>query len=714
MNDERRFFAFLSATIFVWFLFACTGGTAVAHAADGAAKRSNRLVHEKSPYLLQHASNPIHWFPWSPLAFETARRENKPVFLSIGYSTCHWCHVMESESFDDEQVARTLNEHFICIKVDREELPDVDQMYMSVVQAMTGRGGWPMTIVMTPERIPFFGATYLRRAALLRTLDELAAAWKNEPAKIAAVGEGVMAFLKESAAIQAGDVALEDAIFRDVFAQYENDFDPQHGGFGRTPKFPPALRLQVLLRMALRSGDARPLDRVVSTLRRMARGGVYDHVGGGFHRYATDRAWRTPHFEKMLYSQALLASVYLEAFQITQDPLFEAVARDVLDYVLREMTGKAGGFYSAEDADSEGEEGRYYVWTEAELKRILDAEEYGRFVEVYEVTPEGNFGDENERANILYLKDGALWKDKSDPFMKSAQMKLRAARQQRPAPLKDDKVLTAWNGLMLGAFARAHQILGDSRYLAAAQNAARFLATHLYSEGKLLRRYRDGEARHPASLDDYAYLIQGLIHLYESDFDEAWLDWAVKLQEKQGTLFWDAAVGGYFLSEKNGHLLPVRGRTFADGARPNGNAVAALNAIRLHGFTLQKAYLEKAKTILTLAAQRTIDIPKAHAQMLVALDFYLDRAKEIVVVGPADSPKKNSVLKMLRSRFIPNKILGYVPNGAQSDFAIFSGKVSLKEDTTVYVCENSICKFPTTDPVQALDLIEDRETYTLN
>ncbi len=689
-------------------------GLAAPHHKADSVRRYNRLVHEKSPYLLQHAENPIHWFPWGPLAFETARRENKPIFLSIGYSTCHWCHVMENESFDDPQVAQRLNDAFICIKVDREELPDVDQMYMSVVNAMTGRGGWPMTVVMTPERIPFFGATYLPREQLLATLTDLAAAWENEPQKIAAVGKSVMAFLEKSAAIKAGGVALEDALFQDVFHKYERELDPEHGGFGLAPKFPPALRLQVLLRIALRSGDARPLESVVFTLRQMARGAVYDHLGGGFHRYTIDRAWRTPHFEKMLYSQALLASVYLEAFQATRDPLFEAVARGTLDYVLRELTGEEGGFHSAQDADSEGEEGRHYVWTDAELKSILDEAQYRRFIEVYGVTREGNFGDENKRANVLYLKNSAAWKDKSAPEIRAAHAALTAARKQRPPPLKDDKVITAWNGLMLDAFARAHQVLGEARYLAAAQNAARFIAKHLYSEGKLLRRYRDGEARHPAPLDDYAYLVQGLIRLYESDFDPAWLEWAVKLQKKQDELFWDPEAGGYFLSEKNAHHLPVRGKTFADGARPNSNAVAALNGIRLHGFTLEKDFQEKATTVLTLAAARVIDTPRGHAQMLLALDYYLDRAKEIVVVGPAHSPEKNKILKIIRTGFFPNKILGYVPNGAQSRFAIFSGKLSLKEETTVYVCENSICKFPTTDPDQVLTLIEDRKTYTLN
>ena len=705
-NDAKLSPVFLLA-------IACTLLTlAFMNGSPASASRYNRLVHEKSPYLLQHAENPIHWFAWGPEAFATARRENKPVFLSIGYSTCHWCHVMENESFGDPEVAQRLNENFICIKVDREELPDVDQMYMSVVQAMTGRGGWPMTVVMTPERIPFFGATYLPRDDLLQTLAGLGEAWVNEPEKIAAVGKSVMAFLEESAVIKAGGVTLEDTLFKKVFAHYERNFDPEYGGFGLAPKFPPVLRLKVLLRMALRTGDARPLDIATFTLKQMARGGIHDHLGGGFHRYATDRAWLTPHFEKMLYDQALLASIYLEAFQATRAPLFEAVVRDTLDYVLRELTGKEGGFYSAQDADSEGEEGRYYVWSDAELKRVLDEKEYRRLREIYAVTVEENF--DGQGAHILHLQANSTWKDKAGPVAQSLHAKLRAARKQRTPPLKDDKVITAWNGLMLDALARAHQVLGDARYLAAAQKAARFIRNHLYREEKLLRRYRDGEARHPASLDDHAYLIQGLLSLYESDFDEAWLEWAVQLQEKQDALFWDAKAGGYFLSGQNASLLPVRSKTFADSARPNGNAVSAVNAMKLHGFTLEEKFLTKAQTMLKLAAERVDATPAAYAQMLVALDFHLDRAKEIVVVGPAESPEKKAVLKTLRSRFLPNKVLAYTPNGAKNKFAIFSGKGSLRGDTTIYVCENNVCKLPTTDPVQALALVEDRKKFTLN
>ena len=679
-----------------------------------ATKKYNRLIHEKSPYLLQHAQNPVHWFPWGEEAFQAALAENKPIFLSIGYSTCHWCHVLEKESFENQEVADLLNENFISIKVDREELPDVDQIYMSVVRAMTGNGGWPMTVVMTPDRQPFFGGTYFPRDQLIKILSALYTAWAKQPEKIKAVGAKVQAFMESQNDISTGTVKLDEEILKNHYQQLTFQFDSEYGGFGTAPKFPPTMQLKVLLRVARRTGDDKALAMVEFTLEHMARGGIYDHLGGGFHRYSTDRIWLAPHFEKMLYNQAGLSSIYLEAFQSTQNKMFESVARGILDYVLREMTAPDGGFYSAEDADSEGEEGVFYVWTLDELKKVLTPKEYEKFSKIYRVTAAGNFESGKKGTNILQLKKDVSWKIKSDPAVKTIHEKLFAVREKREHPFKDDKIITAWNGLMLGSLAKAYQVLREPEYLRAAQDSARFIESHLYRNDKLLRRFRQGEAKHSSGLDDYAYLIQGLITLYETDFDEHWIQWAQRLQKKQDELFWDSEAGGYFLSEKNANFLPVRNKEFADGARPNSNAVAVLNLLRLYNLTFAKEYHQKAKKVLSVIGDRMDRFPTGFAQMLIALDFYLDRSKEIAVVGPKDSAEKNAIIKMLHTRFVPNKVLAYSPPKGNSRLGILQDKYSQKGQTVVYVCENNICKYPTGDPKKVQELVEERKIYSLN
>ena len=697
---------------------------ALAQSADGtpskakvvslATKKYNRLIHEKSPYLLQHAHNPVHWFPWGEAAFKAALAENKPIFLSIGYSTCHWCHVLEKESFENQEVADLLNEYFISIKVDREELPGVDQIYMSVVQAMTGSGGWPMTVVMTPDRQPFFGGTYFPRDQLIKILVALELAWTEQPKKIKAVGAKVQAFMETENDISSGTVKLDEEILKKHYQQLSNQFDAKYGGFGPAPKFPPTIQLKVLLRVAHRTGDKKALAMVATTLEHMARGGIYDHLGGGFHRYSTDRIWLAPHFEKMLYNQAGLSSIYLEAFQSTQNKMFESVARGILDYVLREMTAPTGGFYSAEDADSEGEEGVFYVWSADELKAVLTSKEVETISQIYDVTAAGNFESRNKPTNIFQLKNNIPWKIKSDPAVKTIHDKLFAAREKREHPFKDDKVITAWNGLMLGSMAQAYQVLGDSRYLKAAQHAARFIESHLYKHHKLLRRFRQGEARHPGGLDDYAYLIQGLLTLYEADFNEHWIEWARRLQQKQDELFWDSETGGYYLSEKNANFLPVRKKEFGDGARPNSNAIAVLNLLRLYNLTFAKEYQQKARKVLTVIGDRMNKFPMGFAQMVIALDFYLDRSKEIAVVGPKDSAEKNAILKMLHTRFVPNKVLAYSTPKGNSRLGILQDKYSEKGQTVVYVCQNNICKYPTGDLKKVKELVEERKRYSLN
>ncbi len=683
-------------------------------AVSTSQKPYNRLVHEKSPYLLQHADNPIHWYPWGEKAFAAAREENKPIFLSIGYSTCHWCHVMEQESFENQEVADLLNEGYISIKVDREENPDVDLFYMNIVQAMTGGGGWPMTVVMGPDLIPFFGGTYFPRDRLIRILQALDSAWKTQPEKIKSIGENVSKFIERGNAITVETGILDEDILKKFYRRSASHFDYEYGGFGQSPKFPPTMKLRLLLRIAHRTGNKDALAMVETTLDQMARGGIYDHLGGGFHRYSTDQAWLVPHFEKMLYNQAALSLIYLEAFQVTQNKMFESVARGILDYVLKDMTGPEGAFYSAEDADSEGKEGVFYVWTHEDLKKILTEEEVERVRKIYGASPEGNFGELGQETNILHLQKDFSWDVKADPIMKSIHQKLLTVREKRIRPFKDDKILTAWNGLMLRSMAKAYQVLGDKQYLTAAQKAARFIKKHLYHNEKLARRFRLGDVKHSATNDDYAYLVQGLIALYEADFDDNWIHWARSLQKKQDDLFWDANTGGYFYSEKKGHFLPVRNKEFNDNARPNSNAIAALNLLKLYNFTFEQGYLDKAKKILAASGVLMAQVPNAFGQMLIALDFYLDRSKEIAVVGSAKSLKQDGILKMLQSQFIPNKTLAYSQPNAKTTLPILEGKVTAEGKTTVYVCENNICKFPTGDMDKIKELVFDNKRYVIN
>ena len=674
-------------------------------------KSYNRLIHEKSPYLLQHKNNPIHWYAWGEEALQASQDQNKPIFLSIGYSTCHWCHVLEKESFEDEEVAALLNENFICIKVDREEHPDVDQFYINVVEAMTGKGGWPLTVIMTPEKTPVFGGTYFPKAQLIQIIDALGSAWKDQPEKIKLVSSTVRKFIEAGDRISTQTVTLDETMMKDFYKKFVISYDEVNGGFGLAPKFPPTMKLRLLLRIAQRTGDKHAIKMMASTLKHMARGGIYDHLAGGFHRYSTDDIWLVPHFEKMLYDQAALTMVYLEGYQVTGNKVFESVVRGVLDYVLKDMTGPKGGFYSAEDADSEGEEGTYYVWSDAELRKLLTLEEYQEVYKIFGVTSGGNF--EETGKNILHLNKEISWARSNSADVKALKDKLLKVREKRERPFKDDKVLTAWNGLMISALAKAAQVLQDEEYLKAAQNSAQFIKENLYEKGRLGRRFREGEAKFTASLDDYAYLIQGLVDLYESDFDEQWLSWANELQKKQDEIFWDKKTGGYYFSEA-GSLLPGRNKRFDDNARPNSNAVSALNLLRLFNFTLHQPYREKAKTIFILAGEMMSRSHNAFAQMFIALDFYLDRSKEVVVVGPKLSKDKDAIIQMLHDEFIPNKTLGYIAPNKKSSFPVFENKTTIDGRTIVYVCENNICKFPTEDLSKALQLLRENKKYSLN
>jgi uncharacterized protein YyaL (SSP411 family) len=714
MRSSKNFLIFLVSVLAIMLWKGVDPAKASEKLSSPNAKPYNRLIHEKSPYLLQHAHNPIHWYAWGEEALKAARDQNKPIFLSIGYSTCHWCHVLEKKSFENQEVADVLNEAYISIKVDREENPDVDQFYMQAVQAMTGNGGWPMTVVMSPDMMPFFAGTYFPRVQLMKILTTLSSAWINERGKIKSIGENIGKFLNSSKNISSGSIVLDENILKNFYSKAVRSFDSEFGGFGTSIKFPPPMKLALLLRIAHRTGDKKALEIVDTTLKKMARGGIYDHLGGGFHRYATDRHWGVPHFEKMLYNQASLSMIYLESFQVFQTPMYGSVARGILNYVLRDMTGPEGGFYSAEDADSEGEEGIYYVWSESELKKHLTKEEYEQIKKTYSISTGGNFSESGRFVNVLNLNDHADWETKFTSTNQAIHKKLLRIREKRIHPFKDDKVLTAWNGLMMGSMAKAYQVLGDARYLKAAQDSARFIKNKLYIDGKLARRFRAGDVKGQATLDDYAYLIQGLITLYEADFDEAWLRWALELQASQDKIFWDSDDGGYFFAEEIGNFLPVRKINFDDSARPNSNAVSALNLLYLYNYTFQKTFREKARKIFEVAGEYMSKFPLGYTQTLIALDYYLDKTKEVAIVASPDSADKNAILKMLQSTFIPSKSLAYLSSGSSSSLPILEDKVTGEGKTTVYVCENNICKYPSSDINKIQQLVNENKRYKLN
>ncbi len=700
-------------------------------------KKPNRLVSEKSPYLLQHAFNPVAWFPWGEEAFAQARRENKPIFLSIGYSTCHWCHVMAHESFENPEVARLLNENFICIKVDREERPDLDQVYMAAVQALTGHGGWPMSVFLTPDLQPFYGGTYFPPEAqhgLPGFAEVLAAvhdAWHNRPEKILESAANITDHLRQKAT-DSGAGKLDPEIFTKAFNQIAAEYDAEFGGFGRAPKFPRPVLFNFLLRHAARTGEDQALNMTYVTLRKMAAGGMYDHLGGGFHRYSVDAQWRVPHFEKMLYDQAQLAVSYLEAFQLGQDPFYANVAQDILDYVLRDMTSPEGGFYSAEDADSiqagnpevHGE-GLFYLWTREEIASILGKEHGEIFSFHYGVLDAGNaLADPQEEftgKNILYvahpLAETAarfrLPEDELSRLLERSRLKLRAVREQRPRPHLDDKIITSWNGHMISALARAAQVLGEERYRVAAERAASFIRGRLYEPGSgtLFRRYRDQEAGLAGQLDDYAFLVNGLLDLYEASFDIAWLQLAIALTEKQIALFGDEARGGFFETSGTDQSVLVRLKADYDGAEPTGNSISALNLLRLAWITGNEEWLQRAGATIEAFGGRLNDYPPILPQMLVAHEFQGSKHRQFVVVGKLGRPDTEIMLAMIRKRFLPKKIILLADGGAGQEFLqqyqpILEELTQQENKTTVYLCENFSCQLPTSDLAELTKRLE--------
>ncbi|MBI3541101.1 MAG: thioredoxin domain-containing protein [Deltaproteobacteria bacterium] len=663
----------------------------------------NRLAKEKSPYLLQHAHNPVDWYPWGDEAFQKAKKEDKPIFLSIGYSTCHWCHVMERESFENEETAKNMNEKFVCIKVDREERPDVDHIYMTAVQAMTGQGGWPLSVFLTPDLHPFFGGTYFPpdrrygRPGFPDVLNEISRLWREERTRVMDWGQNFVKAFKEERDMSGA--ALSEETLRRAYESFHGIFDAQEGGFGGAPKFPRSETISLLLRIHRRTGDAHALTMATRTLEKMAHGGIYDHLGGGFHRYSTDAQWLVPHFEKMLYDNALLAKAYLEAYQVDKNPMWAGVACETLDYVLRDMTSPEGGFYSAEDADSEGVEGKFYVWTEAELQKILTPEEFNKVKAFFQTSSQGNFSAEGGSAsggeNILNMNETTLWEERYSAPLKSAMQKLLKVRSQRVPPYKDDKIIASWNGLMISAMATGAQVLGNTSYCQAASKAADFLLKNLWDGKNLKRRYREGEARFQASVDDYAFLIQGLLDLYETDFDSRWYEKALALQKRSDELFWDEKAGGYYSTDTSDPTLLTRAKEVYDGAVPSGNSIAALNLLRLYAYTLDDHYQMKAQKLFKAFSGFVSQQAHASPALLMALDFATDSSKEIVLAGSLTDPQVIEILKKIHQKFLPNKVIAVSdPQKSVNIIPLVKDKKNLKNLPTLYVCEGHTCQKP--------------------
>ncbi len=697
---------------------------------------TNRLASERSPYLLQHQHNPVDWHPWGEEAFAKARRERKPIFLSIGYSTCHWCHVMAHESFENAETAALMNAHFINIKVDREERPDVDRVYMTFVQATTGGGGWPMSVFLTPDLKPFVGGTYyppedrLGRPGFPTVLKRIADAWKNERASILEHGDSVLSQLREhsTTAPPKGTLNPQTALNLGL-TQLTQSFDEEFGGFGRAPKFPRPVSLNFLLRAAHQPG-LDPADRKIAqgmallTLRKMADGGMHDHLGGGFHRYSVDRFWHVPHFEKMLYDQAQLTASYLEAFQITAQPAFAEVARDILDYVHRDLTAPEGGFYSAEDADSLLEqgstahgEGAFYTWTRAEITAILGPERADVFNAVYGVEEAGNAPEGSDPHKELTGKNTLIARlsptkaaeqfhiteDQLQKILADSRRLILARRSLRPRPHLDDKVITAWNGLMISAFARAAQVFDNPQYLATAQRSARFLEKELWKDGSLRRCFRQQAASVPGFADDYAFLIQGLLDLYEADFDIHWLQWALELQKKQDSLFADTAHGGYFSAGSGDPSILLRMKEDYDGAEPSPNSISVLNLLRLAAISNQTPMHESAARTVQAFTDQLSRAASAMPQMLCALMATQASPRQIVIAGPPDDPATRALLRVARTPFQPHRLLLLADGGPGQQWLAerleFLRTVApVDGKPAAYVCENFTCQEPTTDP----------------
>jgi uncharacterized protein len=692
---------------------------------------SNHLRNETSPYLRQHAHNPVDWYPWGLEAFEKAKREDKPVFLSIGYSTCHWCHVMAHESFEHPEVARLMNETFVSIKVDREERPDIDNVYMSACQVMTGSGGWPLTIITTPDKKPFFAATYVPResrfglAGMMELIPHIREVWATRRGEALSLSDKISAELQQTSQDTANG-ELDEATLKLAYEQLAACFDEQQGGFSCAPKFPTPHNLLFLLRYWKRSGNKAALDMVEKTIQAMRRGGIYDHVGFGFHRYSTDSQWLVPHFEKMLYDQAMLAMAYIEAYQATGNEDYGNTAREIFTYVLRDMTMPEGVFCSAEDADSEGEEGKFYLWTQEQIRQALGNEEADFIAQVFNIEKDGNFTEQatgrKSGASILHLRkplgemasDLNLSQQDLQTHLEVIRQKLFAYRKKRVHPMKDDKILTDWNGLMIAALAKGAQAFDEPEYAELACRSADFILANMRkANGRLWHRHRGEWTGVEANLDDYAFLVWGLIELYEATFDASHLESALELAGDMIRHFWDEDGGGFYLGPDDGESLLVRKKEIYDGAIPSGNSVAMLNLLRLGRMTANSELEEKAAKIGRAFSKSVKPSPAAHNQLMIALDFGIGPCYEVVIAGNAQAQDTKAMVKAVRTRFLPNKIVLLNPSEQESPgiarLAEFTkNQSSIGGRPTAYVCQNYNCKLPTTDINKMLELLDAR------
>jgi len=702
-------------------------------------KKLNRLSKEKSPYLLQHADNPVDWYPWGEEAFKKAREEGKLIFLSIGYSTCHWCHVMEHESFENEEIAKIINDYYVPIKVDREERPDIDNIYMKVVMAMTGHGGWPLTVILTYDKKPIFGGTYFPPQAkwgqpgIVDILQSVHHSWKNDKEKFLASSESFTNSLIERSHVSSNANQLTKEVMDKSFNEFLGSFDRTYGGFGRAPKFPTSHNLSFLLRYWKRTGKKDALEMVEKTLTEMAEGGMYDQLGGGFHRYSTDQYWQIPHFEKMLYDQAIIVRTYLEVYQITKNPFYEKIAREIFDYVLRDMTDKNGGFYSAEDADSidpdeynasdenqrlhlEKKEGQFYLWKYDEAKEILSDKEFEIFSHYINIQTNGNAHSDPHgefiSKNILFVKNDVkstaekfgLSVEQMEKTISKMNAQLLKVRNDRSKPYRDDKVLVDWNGLMIGALAYGSSVLNEPRYRDAAIRAVSFINKTLLKDGRLLHRYRDGEAGIQATIEDYAFYVHGLLELYEATLDVEYLRESFRLMDDTIRMFWDDKEGGFYFTAVDAEKLLFRQKEAYDGAIPSGNSYAALNLIRLYHITLNANFESSAETIFNHFAGEIMRRPSAYSQMLSAFDYAVGPSQEIIFATEAKDKNLNEMLQTLHTYYLPNKVVVLREGNNKRTKELLNlapfikNQSPIERKTTAYVCENHQCQLPVTTP----------------
>ena len=700
--------------------------TKAGHMGERQTERqhTNRLAAETSPYLLQHANNPVDWYPWGAEAFGRARQQDKPIFLSIGYSTCHWCHVMERESFEDDATAELLNAHFVAIKVDREQRPDVDDTYMKAVQMMTGSGGWPLSVFLTPDGKPFYGGTYFPptsrygRPGFKDLLRGIAEAWTERRGELLASSEKVTELLRERADGAPGQTLSPD-VLDEAFETLSSHFDETYGGFGGAPKFPQPTTLMALLHTWHRTRRPRALEMVEATLDAMARGGIHDHLAGGFHRYSTDARWLVPHFEKMLYDQALVSRIYLDAYQLTGKPLYARAAREIFDYVIEDLQSPGGGFYSTRDADSEGEEGKFYVWTKDEIVAALGERDGELFCAYYNVIDGGNWQDSHSPGvvkNILHVTDDleTVARDKGvEPNelgerLAAGRTKLRELRDKRVPPGLDDKILVEWNGMMIASLARGGAVLGEEKYTAAATRAAEFVLKNQYRDGHLLRAWRDGRTLGTAFLTDYAWMIEALIELYEATFERRWLDRAMELNGVVTERFWDDAGGGFFFTADDHETLIARSKDVRDAATPSGNSVQLMNLLRLAVITGDEQPRKMAERTISHFAGHVVNAPGTSERFLAAVEFALAGPLELVVVGDPTDERTRELLRTIRTTYMPNRVIVLV-NPAEADanltLPLTKGRELVSGGPAVYVCRDYTCAQPVTTPAELRGLL---------